>query len=115
MKILESTCNGSPVLRVQAPRIDAASAPEFRRLLAELGHRGLASFVLDLTEVGFVDSTGLGALVSAFKLAGRPGGVVISGANASVRTLLKITRMDRVFRLFETETEAAAALVALSS
>lgn len=110
MKILAGHCKGVPVLRVKAERIDGASAPEFRKALSDLTTRGLTSFVIDLSEVGFIDSTGLGALVSVFKVKGRAGGVVVSGANQAIATLFRITRMDKVFRLFATDVEAAAAV-----
>jgi anti-sigma B factor antagonist len=113
MKIMAGICKGVPILRIKTERIDGATAPEFRKALSDLGGRGLTSFVIDLSGVGFIDSTGLGALVSAFKATGRAGGVVVSGANQSIATLFRITRMDKVFRLFATDIEAAAAVSSL--
>jgi anti-sigma B factor antagonist len=57
-----------------------------------------------------MDSTGLGALVSALKTGGPPRVVALAGAREAVATLFKLTRMDKVFRMFGTVTEAAAAL-----
>jgi anti-sigma B factor antagonist len=110
MNIVESNQDGVVVLRVGNSRIDAGSAAEFRSALGAVVDRGVTRFVLDLSSVDFVDSTGLGALVSALKAAGRSGAVVVAGAKDSVATLLRLTRMDKVFRTFPTPGEAAAAL-----
>jgi anti-sigma B factor antagonist len=112
MMIIENNQRGVAVLKVAGARIDAASAAAFRESLAAFVQRGLVRFVIDLSTVGFIDSTGLGALVSALKHAGPSGEVVVSGARESVATLFKLTRMDKVFRMFPTEAEAAAALAA---
>jgi anti-sigma B factor antagonist len=71
--------------------------------------RGVTRFVIDLSGVEFIDSTGLGALVAVLKVSGR-GGMVVAGAQDSVVTLFKLTRMDKVFRMFPSSKEAAAAL-----
>jgi anti-sigma B factor antagonist len=110
MTIIEQSHKGVPVLKVAGARIDAASAGGFRESLAAIVNRGVIRFVIDLSAVAFIDSTGLGALVSALKTSGPSGEVVVSGARESVATLFKLTRMDKVFRMFPTEAEAAAAL-----
>jgi anti-sigma B factor antagonist len=110
MNIVESKQGGAVVLKVEHKRLDASCAGEFRAALAAVVGRGVNRFVLDLSGVEFLDSTGLGALVSALKIAGQPGAVVVAGARASVTTLFKLTRMDKVFRMFASNAEAAAAL-----
>ncbi len=109
--IIEQLIRGVPVLKVAGSRIDAAVAFTFRETLAAIVERGVIRFVLDLSLVTFIDSTGLGALVSALKSSGSAGEVVVAGARAPVLTLFKLTRMDRVFRMFPSEAEAVAALV----
>jgi anti-sigma B factor antagonist len=110
MNISESQVEGATVLKVGNARIDAASASEFRQSLATVVGRGVSRFVIDLSGVSFIDSTGLGALVSALKAVGRSGCVVVSGAQEPVATLFKITRMDKVFQMFPSNREAAVAL-----
>jgi anti-sigma B factor antagonist len=115
MTIIEQNHRGVPVLKVAGARIDAASASSFRQTLAAFVDRGVIRFVIDLSAVGFIDSTGLGALVSALKTSGPSGEVVVAGARESVATLFRLTRMDKVFRMFPTEAEAAAALLPRAS
>jgi anti-sigma B factor antagonist len=110
MNILEHKREGVVVLKVVNARIDAASAPELRSALAAEVARGIHRFVIDLSGVNFVDSTGLGALVASLKASGPSGGVVVAGARDAVATLFKLTRMDRVFRLYPDEIEAVVAL-----
>jgi anti-sigma B factor antagonist len=98
------------VLRVGGNRIDASCAAEFRSAMAVVVARGIKRFVIDIGGVEFVDSTGLGALVSTLKASGPTGAVVVAGANESVAILFKLTRMDKVFRMFASVGEAAAAL-----
>ena|SRR5579863_2832205 len=111
MNISESTKHGITIVSVKSPRIDASSAPEFKDALGAVVSRGVPRFVLDLSAVSFIDSTGLGALIAAVKALGRTGGVAVSGASDPVATLFRVTRMDKVFRMFASDEEAAAALV----
>ena len=69
------------------------------------------SMVLDLTEVPYVDSSGLGSLVSACvsrQKAGRR--VALSGVNERVLRLFEITKTEPLFLIFPTIDEAIAAL-----
>jgi anti-sigma B factor antagonist len=65
--------------------------------LVEQGHRRL---VVDMSEVSFIDSSGLGALVSALKALktqGRNGDIRLAGVQQPVVALLEIIRLQRVF------------------
>jgi anti-sigma B factor antagonist len=66
--------------------------------------------VLDLSGVEFVDSSGLGAIVSCLKRLGPRGSLAIAGAQGSVQRLFTLTRMDRVFPLHETVDAAVDSL-----
>jgi anti-sigma B factor antagonist len=74
-------------------------------------NEGQELIVLDLSEVDFVDSSGLGAIVASLKMLGGKGDLVISGASDKVMSLFKLTRMDRVFQIFATRDEAVARLL----
>lgn len=110
MNIFESTRDGMVVLRVGGNRIDASCAAEFRSAMAVVVARGTNRFVIDISGVDFIDSTGLGALVSTLKASGPSGAVAVAGANESVAILFKLTRMDKVFRMFASVGEAAVTL-----
>ncbi len=67
--------------------------------------------ILDLSEVPYVDSAGLGLLVSAYvsrQKAGRK--MILSGINPRVQRLFEVTRVADLFLIFSTPEEAIAAL-----
>ncbi len=89
--------------------IDMASAPQLRQEVVGLVDRGEPDLVLDLTEVAFCDSTGIGVIVAAVKRARTSGGEVrVVCVNERLLEMFAITRLDRVFDLFEAVDDAVA-------
>ena len=99
MKMMENVRNGRTVLTVAEARLDAANAPELREALHGCIDTGKTQLVLDLSAVSFMDSSALGALISAVKKLGPLGGLSIVGSRGPVARLFSVTRMDRVFAL----------------
>lgn len=97
------------VVEVLMPRLDASIASNFKNQLLEVVKEGVAKLVLDLSHVGFVDSSGLGALVSVLKAMNGKGSIAIAGANSTVTGLFKLTSMDRVFSIYPTVDAVFAA------
>lgn len=91
-------------------RLDAAVAPAFKQDVVALVQGGERRLVVDLADVEFVDSSGLGALVSVLKALGGQGALAVSGAQGSVMALFKLTRMDRVFAIEPTRVDAVRRL-----
>jgi anti-sigma B factor antagonist len=110
MRFEESKVGDILVAKVLDGRIAADVAPRFKAHLAEYMTNGNRSIVLDLGLVNFIDSSGLGALVSSLKSMGKDGDLVVSGAHGAVASMFKLTRMDKVFRMYETNDLAVAAL-----
>ena len=84
--------------------IDVMSAPPLRDALARFcdEHPG-STVVLDLANVGFLDSTGLGVLVGAARrMRGDGGDIWLSGGQPGLLRVLSITGLDRVFEHFDT-------------
>jgi anti-sigma B factor antagonist len=115
---------GATVIRPGGDRLDLEVAPEFRVAVVKLIKSGHRNLVVDLQDVGFIDSSGLGTLVSALKQlktskdrrqAQRPGGsrrpaargdVKLANVQPPVASLLEIIRLDRVFTSYESVEEA---------
>ncbi|BCX02730.1 MAG: anti-sigma factor antagonist [Candidatus Roseilinea sp.] len=103
------------VLRVAivAPqeRIDIVNASELRQQLLQLFDSGMINFVIDLSEVPFMDSSGMAVLVSILKRARQAGGDVklVWPRIKAARRILHLTKFDRVFDIADT-AEAALAL-----
>ncbi|MEM9425438.1 MAG: STAS domain-containing protein [Pseudomonadota bacterium] len=88
------------VVRVLDTRIDAAVAVRFKNRMLELADTQSERVVLDLSEVEFLDSSGLGAVVGSMKQLGRSRRLDLAGLTPTVEKVFRITRMDRVFRIF---------------
>ena len=99
MNITDELQGNILVLRVGETRLDAARAPALREELLRHIDAGHSQIVLDLSKTDFLDSSGLGALVSAVKRLGSKGTLAIAGAQGAVTRLFSLTRMDRVFAL----------------
>jgi anti-sigma B factor antagonist len=98
-------------LRVDCERLDAAAAPEFKRRVQQELPAEQKRVLLDLEAVSFIDSTGLGVLVSILKQMGPDGRIAVVGAKPTVKRLFEITRLDSLFRLYGDAGEARQALV----
>lgn len=69
--------------------------------------------IMDFSEVPFMDSSGLGALVGVYVSAQRAGrNIAFVGMNTQVVTLLEMTRIRPMFRIYPTLQEAEAAAAA---
>ncbi len=75
----------------------------------KLFEEGKNNLVVDLEAVRFVDSSGLGALVSGFKNASsRNGNLKLSGLQLQVKSMFELTRLHRVFEIYTDSGEALA-------
>src|SRR4028118_1057993 len=108
MNLVDEAHEDVLVVRVRDTRIDASRALKFKDEITKRVEAGRTKLVLDLTLVEFIDSVGLGALVSCFKRMGGSGKLVIVGAKGAVSRLFSLTRMDRVFPLDPALEEAVA-------
>jgi anti-sigma B factor antagonist len=102
------TEQGVPVLAV-AGEIDVYTAPKLREQLLDLAAGHHATVVADLTEVSFVDSTGLGVLVSGLRRFRESGGDLRLVVTApQILKVFEITGLSDVFAVRPTVAAAAA-------
>ncbi len=103
---IETRAEGMAILHLSG-RLDLASAAKFRNQVAELLGDGNLVVILDLAEVSFVDSSGLGAIVSGLKAARQCGGDLrLAGAQEQMRSLLELTTLSSVLQPYATIEEA---------
>lgn len=98
----------SPLIKVYQPSgiLDASESQEFRQEITEIGESGAQIVLVDFKNVTFMDSSGLGALVLAFKALRSAGTkLVICSINEQVRILFELTGMDKVFEIFPSQEE----------
>jgi anti-sigma B factor antagonist len=77
-----------------------------QRVLDEV-QNGARKVLIDFTETGYIDSSGLGVLVSLSKKIREQGGELrLSSLNEDLRTLFELTKLDTLFRIAPTREEA---------
>lgn len=109
MEINHSVQSGVLIIRPVGPRIDAAVAIRFKDRMRELTADGKGTVILDLEEIDFIDSSGLGAIVSAMKQIAPARRLDLAALTEPVRKVFSLTRMDTVFTIHETVKDGVAA------
>ena len=87
------------VVTVNEARIDASVAIRFKDRMRELTDTARQDVLLDLSRVEFLDSSGLGAVVAAYKQAAPDRKLELAGLTPTVEKVFKLTRMDSVFTI----------------
>jgi anti-sigma B factor antagonist len=99
----------SPVLDLNG-EVDSYNAPKLREKMVALIDEGNSDVILNLTDVDYIDSTGLGALVAGLKRATERGGSVrIICPNPAILKVFQITSLVKVFTIYDNEESAFAA------
>jgi len=90
--------------------IDMSNSPEVRKvLLRELRDKS-SRVLLNLSEVRYIDSSGVASLVEGLKAARDSGArFILFGLNESAREVLKISRLLKLFEVYDDEAQAIAA------
>ena len=109
LEVRNQTLGGCLIVRVVG-ELDLATAPVLREhILGQLA-LGQTRIVIDMSRVPFVDSTGLSALIVAHHEAtARGGSVRLACAHRSVLRVIQITRVDRLFELYDDVCDALEA------
>lgn len=96
------------VVRPIDKRMDAPSVVGFKATIHGVSDAGATHVVLDMSRIEFMDSSGLGALVSVLKLMSPDKKFEVSSLTPPVRKLFNLTRMDHVFKVYPTIDDAIA-------
>lgn len=90
--------------------IDLSCAALLRRKLSQVQDSKPARLIIDLSEVPYMDSSGVATLVEAMQVARRSGSkLVLCALQDKVRSIFEIARLDMVFAIVESREEAAKA------
>jgi len=87
------------VVTIDASRIDASVAIQFKDQMREITAGGPRTIILDMAQVDFIDSSGLGAVVAAMKLVGADRKLELAHLSPTVAKVFKLTRMDGIFTI----------------
>ncbi len=102
MNISSKADGGTQIVTVHEDRIDASVAIRFKDRMREQTDAGEGRVVLDLSQVDFVDSSGLGAIVAAMKQLGTDRPLDLTGLTENVGKVFQLTRMNTIFNIFDT-------------
>ena len=102
--------NGVLVVKIDEERLDASTAPDFKKYVLDFVSEGKRKILLNLGQVDFIDSSGLGAIVTVLKRISEDGDLCICNPTEPVKNMFKLTRMERVFKIFGSEDEAIKAM-----
>lgn len=94
-----------------AGEVDLHRSPEVKERLNPLIEQKRPSVVVDLSEVSYIDSSGLALLIEAMQRVQSYGGkLALCGIRENVKAIFEIARLDQVFRIFPDVSAARAGL-----
>ena len=95
------------VFTLHEENLNSILAPMLKTEFKVLNEEGLPNFILDLSDVKFVDSSGLSAILTAKRLWEDVGSFVITGViNSNVKKLIEISKLDSVLTIIPTVDES---------
>jgi anti-sigma B factor antagonist len=110
MKFDEQNLQEAIIIRPLEKRLDSYMAEEFKVHMKSIVQNGHQQIVLDMSDVEFVDSSGLGAIIATM-IALRPQGrLMVCNVRDNVLSLFRLTRMDRVIPVMNDAEEALQAM-----
>lgn len=99
--------NGSVTLVEVEGQLIVGNRQELKQKVLEHLEGGDRKFVIDFSSTGYIDSSGLGVLVSLSKKIREQGGELrLSSLNEDLRTLFELTKLDTLFRITDTKEQA---------
>jgi anti-sigma B factor antagonist len=109
MDIKERVVNGVSVLDLSGKIVLGEGDGQVRDRIKDLLADGQKKILLNLGEVNYIDSAGLGALISSYTTVKRQGGQLkLENLTKRIQDLLAITKLITVFETFDNEAEALA-------
>ncbi|MGR8935691.1 MAG: STAS domain-containing protein [Gammaproteobacteria bacterium] len=101
MNLQQEKLHATMVLSIREERIDAHNSGELKEFILSLIEQGETNIVVQLAKVRFIDSSGLGALLSGYKnTAARGGKLSLSNLQPQVLSMFELTRLNRVFEIY---------------
>jgi anti-sigma B factor antagonist len=95
------------VLTLQEDNLNSLIAPQLKTDFTLFHAEGIPNFIFDISNVKFVDSSGLSAILTAKRLWGEDGSFILTGVNSpSVKKLIEISKLDTAFTIIPTVDES---------
>ncbi len=109
MSITTTQSTGGVTVATVEGQLIVANRQELKQAIQEALDGGARRFVLDFSDTAYIDSSGLGALVSINKRVREVGGELrLAALNEDLRSLFTLTKLDTLFAIAESANEALA-------
>ena len=97
-----SAATGKIQMLITPDRLDAAAVDDFKKEFRQVLETSAAGVVVDLSRTMFIDSAGLGALVSLLKGCNQHGKrLAMASPTAQIRQIIELTRLHRLLDIYE--------------
>ncbi len=106
MEILDETIGDVAILQL-AGRFDMLQVPLLKGRVVDFVNAGLIRMAMGFNDVNFLDSTGLGCLVTCLRTIGPNGRLVLFGMKPNVRKVFSMTKLDQSAFVIVEDREAA--------
>ena len=107
MKITQRKVDNAVILDLNGKLTGGPDADTFRDVFKSLIDQGKKNIIVNLEKVSWINSTGLGILISGYTSVRRGGGdLVIMHASDRIESILYVTKLNLLFKAYETEEEA---------
>jgi len=101
---------GDTTVVVLAGEVDLHHTPEVHKALVAACQQEPERLVVNLEDVSYLDSSGIGTLVEVFRRVNGYGGkLALCGLNDRVHSVFEITKLDKFFKIYDSEPEALSA------
>ena len=99
------------ILKLQEEKLDSPLSPALKSEFVTLNAEGIKNIIIDLSEVKYVDSSGLSALLVGNRIYSEDGGIfILASLNDHVMKLIRISQLNNVLNLLPTVEEAIDAV-----
>jgi anti-anti-sigma factor len=107
VKITQREVRGAVILDLNGKLTGGPDADVFRKLFEGLIQQGKKQIVVNLENVSWINSTGLGILIHNYSsVRGAGGDLVVMGASERIESILYVTKLNLLFKSFENEEDA---------
>ncbi len=108
MKFKTSEVYNAAVVSFKGKVVGGPDAQKFQDQISSFIEQGKKNIIVDMSDVKFVDSTGIGNIIKAFSTVKEAGGKLkLSGLNDKIKGVLSIVKLDSIFEQFPTIEEAS--------
>ncbi len=107
MKINQREAQGAVILDLDGKLTGGPDAETFRNIFKSLVSEGKKNIVVNLERVSWINSTGLGILISGYTSVRKGGGdLVLTHVGDRIESILYVTKLNLLFKAFDSEEEA---------